>query len=514
MGTPIATAGGGGCRHVVVELPLGNAAATFDLEKAVCSHGLFMMAPNQWDSQSKTLTRPLRLDPGDYCGNGGSVLVRISQPSQSPRSVLHLSVLDADSLSLQHQQSLLAQVRRMLRLSEMEEEIVKEFQEMHGEAKERGFGRVFRSPTLFEDMVKCILLCNCQWSRTLSMARDLCELQLELQCPAFGVSFDKVDDGANLRNPTVVTEHFTPKTPAGKDSKKKIGGKRHPSNLVTRFWNTRAQMEVENETNTGSADCSQETAKLSPSSAEEDLPHCCNAHQTTSEICKAYSTEIDRPNSCLLSDLQSSEGVDSLSSTRIGNFPSPRELASLDEKFLAKRCSLGYRAGRILKLAQGIVEGRVQLRQLEEACGETSLSNYSKLDEQLKQIDGFGPFTCANVLMCMGFYHVIPVDSETIRHLKQVHVRNSTPQKVQRDIDKIYGKYKPFQFLAYWSEVWHFYEEWFGKLSEMPPANYKLITAANMKRRTPKSKEKRNKMRHGNSAQTKRTKYLNRESPI
>ncbi|GMJ08122.1 hypothetical protein HRI_004481400 [Hibiscus trionum] len=29
-------------------------------------------------------------------------------------------------------------------------------------------GRVFRSPTLFEDMVKCFLLCNCQFSRTLS----------------------------------------------------------------------------------------------------------------------------------------------------------------------------------------------------------------------------------------------------------------------------------------------------------------------------------------------------------
>jgi hypothetical protein len=40
----------------------------------------------------------------------------------------------------------------------------------------------------------------------------------------------------------------------------------------------------------------------------------------------------------------------------------------------------------------------------------------------LKGIDGFGPFTCANVLMCMGFYHVIPTDSETIRHLRQVFI--------------------------------------------------------------------------------------------
>lgn len=50
----------------------------------------------------------------------------------------------------------------MLRISEENDRVVREFQEMHGASKERGFGRVFRSPTLFEDMVKCILLCNCQ----------------------------------------------------------------------------------------------------------------------------------------------------------------------------------------------------------------------------------------------------------------------------------------------------------------------------------------------------------------
>lgn len=36
-------------------------------------------------------------------------------------------------------------------------------------------------------------------------------------------------------------------------------------------------------------------------------------------------------------------------------------------------------------------------------------------------------------------------------------------------------------FLLSRSEVWHFYEERFGKLSEMPHSEYKLITAANMR---------------------------------
>jgi len=52
----------------------------------------------------------------------------------------------------------------MLRLSEEDGAAVAEFQAMHAAAREAGFGRIFRSPTLFEDMVKCILLCNCQLS--------------------------------------------------------------------------------------------------------------------------------------------------------------------------------------------------------------------------------------------------------------------------------------------------------------------------------------------------------------
>lgn len=57
----------------------------------------------------------------------------------------------------------------MLRLSDEDERNAREFEKMCGALREapdcvREFGgRVFRSPTLFEDMVKCILLCNCQF---------------------------------------------------------------------------------------------------------------------------------------------------------------------------------------------------------------------------------------------------------------------------------------------------------------------------------------------------------------
>lgn len=218
------------------------------------------------------------------------------------------------------------------------------------------------------------------------MARALCELQWELQHPLSSV-------------PPAKTDQFIPKTPAGKESKKKRGVKKCSKKLTNKFLQVDTALKEVPDTNKSydSQDCFQVASYVT---------HPCEPCQTSNEV---------------VSVMSSSDGFETCSRNRIGNFPSPKELASLDETLLANRCNLGYRAGRILKFAQHVVEGKIQLRALEEACRRIpNMSSYDELLEQLKEINGFGPFTCANVLMCMGFYHIIPTDSETIRHLKQV----------------------------------------------------------------------------------------------
>jgi len=174
-------------------------------------------------------------------------------------------------------------------------------------------------------------------------------------------------------------------------------------------------------------------------------------------------------------------GLDLLFSS--GDFPTPNELANLDETFLANRCGLGYRAKRILKLAGDICEGTIDLSSLESSNGSTQTGmSFDDLKEHLLKLDGFGPFTCANVLMCMGYYRSIPADSETVRHLKQVHGRSQcTIDTIGREVEEVYAKYAPFQFLAYWFEIWNCYEKRFGRLSQMLPSNYHRITGNNMK---------------------------------
>uniref|UniRef100_A0A0E0ANR1 HhH-GPD domain-containing protein n=1 Tax=Oryza glumipatula TaxID=40148 RepID=A0A0E0ANR1_9ORYZ len=433
-----------------LELPLGGAppypgAAPFDLEAAVCSHGLFMMAPNRWDPASRALVRPLRL----AIDRAASVAVRVSRHPARPSDALLVSVLGApgDALSPPDQTSILEQVRRMLRLDEEDGRAAAEFQAMHAVAREAGFGRIFRSPTLFEDMVKCILLCNCQWTRTLSMSTALCELQLELRSSSS-------------------TENFQSRTPPIRECKRKRSNKRNVRVKLETKFNKDKLVCLED------PNLATDTANLQTYENSFNLPSAASGTGNTSEVSLDHS-ELKLRNEPCLEDCG-------------GDFPTPEELANLDEDFLAKRCNLGYRARRIVMLARSIVEGKICLQKLEEIRKmsvptveglSTTPSTYDRLNEELSTISGFGPFTRANVLMCMGFFHMIPADTETIRHLKQFHKRASTISSVQKELDNIYGKYAPFQFLAYWCELWGFYNKQFGKISDMEPINYRIFTA-------------------------------------
>ena len=53
------------------------------------------------------------------------------------------------------------QILRMLSLTARDQDIVRQFHGLHAEAAAASFGYMFRSPTLWEDLVKSITLCNC-----------------------------------------------------------------------------------------------------------------------------------------------------------------------------------------------------------------------------------------------------------------------------------------------------------------------------------------------------------------
>lgn len=98
----------------------------------------------------------------------------------------------------------------------------------------------------------------------------------------------------------------------------------------------------------------------------------------------------------------------------LGNFPTSKQIASLNEHVLKKRCKLGYRARTILQFAKNIELGKININEYEEHV------SWKPLYKALKKNRGFGPFVCANIMFCIGFYNKVPSDSETVRHLKEV----------------------------------------------------------------------------------------------
>ncbi|MEM1167352.1 MAG: hypothetical protein AAGI30_13805, partial [Planctomycetota bacterium] len=136
--------------------------ADYDLPRDVCSYGYFLCAPNLWDPDRHRLIRPIELADGvATCaitqpgGIGTPIRVR------TDRSLTRVVAAEARS-----------KLVRMLRT----DDDVSEFHRVDPRWKAPGRGRMFRSPTLFEDVIKTVSNCNISWPGTLKMNERLCEV--------------------------------------------------------------------------------------------------------------------------------------------------------------------------------------------------------------------------------------------------------------------------------------------------------------------------------------------------
>lgn len=135
----------------------------YDLARDCCSYGYFLLAPNRWNVREQAFSRPLTLD-------SGVVHVRITQPrgAGSPLRIATTHTLTRDARAQAR-----AQISRMLRLDENARTIGL-FHQLDPRWKASGRGRLFRSPTLFEDVIKTVTSCNVTWPGTVQMNLRLC----------------------------------------------------------------------------------------------------------------------------------------------------------------------------------------------------------------------------------------------------------------------------------------------------------------------------------------------------
>jgi len=140
-----------------------------------------------------------------------------------------------------------------------------------------------------------------------------------------------------------------------------------------------------------------------------------------------------------------------------GAFPTAKAIASVEPGWLKATCKVGYRAERIVRLARDVEAGGIDLEAF-----ETSDAPTEQLHKQLMQIHGIGDYAAANVCQHLGRYDRLAIDSETYRHAREKHGltgEGMTPRQLDDAIRGIYEKYEPYQFLAYWFELWGHWED-------------------------------------------------------
>lgn len=136
----------------------------FDLKRDVCSYGYFLLAPNFWNVRERTLSRVLDLENGPVF-----VVVRQKTGVGSP-----LSIRTPNPITRHDRRAIESALIRMLRLDESAD-VIADFHALDSRRTQSGRGRIFRSPTLFEDVIKTVTSCNVTWPSTMHMNRRLCE---------------------------------------------------------------------------------------------------------------------------------------------------------------------------------------------------------------------------------------------------------------------------------------------------------------------------------------------------
>lgn len=135
------------------------------LRRDYCSYGYFLLEPNHWEPATSTMSRildltdgPVKLDVTQTAARGSPLAVRADR-----------------ALSKAERGEALRLLTRMLRTDEPHDTI-REFHRVDARFKKVGRGRLMRSPTFFEDVIKTITSCNVTWPSTIVMNRRLCEV--------------------------------------------------------------------------------------------------------------------------------------------------------------------------------------------------------------------------------------------------------------------------------------------------------------------------------------------------
>jgi 3-methyladenine DNA glycosylase/8-oxoguanine DNA glycosylase len=291
-------------------LPLvGAGGEPVDLWRTISSHGVADLPPNRIDEDARTLEVTLRI-PGGRPRTAG-----VTRGSPGTAVITVLGKPPSETLA----DELLARVAHVLRLDEDLSDFyerVRDDPDLSWAAA--GAGRMMRSATVFEDVVKTIATTNCAWSATVRMVGALVE---HLGDPAAGAE---------------------PEGPYGRA------------------------------------------------------------------------------------------------------FPTPEAMAAASEDFYKDVVRAGYRGPYFRSLAESAAVGELDLEELDRASPD-EISD-EEVAARLLALPGVGPYAAAHIMMLIGRYTPLVLDSWTRPKYARVNGRKASDKTIERR----FRRYGPYAGLAFW----------------------------------------------------------------
>ncbi|MGB5526131.1 MAG: Fe-S cluster assembly protein HesB [Gemmatimonadota bacterium] len=133
------------------------------------------------------------------------------------------------------------------------------------------------------------------------------------------------------------------------------------------------------------------------------------------------------------------------------SFPTPAAIAAADGRTL-EEARLGYRAPYVRELAERVTAGDLDLEELRTRDASTEEVRRALLD-----IKGVGPYAAATMLMLLGRYDHLAVDSVYRAFVSSRYFEGRLPS--DREAEQVYADWGRWKYLGYWFDLWQGLDE-------------------------------------------------------
>ncbi|MBN1398542.1 MAG: hypothetical protein JXA06_10965 [Bacteroidetes bacterium] len=139
----------------------------------------------------------------------------------------------------------------------------------------------------------------------------------------------------------------------------------------------------------------------------------------------------------------------------IKSFPAPETIAGTTEQFLRKKIKSGYRSPFVLKFAEDVAGGKLEIENWRSSGMPTEM-----LFKRLRSIKGVGEYSAAGILKLLGRYDYLGLDSWV--RSKYCELYHNGRKISDTTIERNYRQYGKWRGLLFWMEMT---KEWYDNES-------------------------------------------------